>query len=223
MLEESLRLCRGRYLVGYPDLIENVDILASLRGSQQVMVDMVDRPEWVSRKMAEINQVWFEAYRRLYEIIRLEDGSSAFGAFRIWGPGKTAKLQCDASAMFGPDMFARFVVPVLTEQCAWLDHSIYHLDGKECLCHLDLLLSIPKLGAIEWTCDPSSLPGGDPHWYGLYRRILAAGKGVQAVGVGKEQLVPLLDAVGGKGMYILMYIPDLRTAEEIARLVEPYR
>ena len=43
-------------------------------------------------------------------------GGVVFGAFRIWGPGKTAKVQCDASAMFSPAMFEQFVVPALTEE-----------------------------------------------------------------------------------------------------------
>jgi hypothetical protein len=38
------------------------------------------------------------------EIIKLEDGSSfCLEAFRLWGPGKTAKVQCDMSAMFSAD------------------------------------------------------------------------------------------------------------------------
>ena len=72
--------------------------------------------------------------------------SSTFGAFGIWAPGKTAKLQCDASAMFSPDMFQRFVVPSLTEQCEWLDYSMYHLDGSQAMCHLDALLGIDAPG-----------------------------------------------------------------------------
>ena len=37
----------------------------------------------------------------------------------------------------------------------------------------------------------------------MYRRILDAGKSVQAVGVKPEEVVPLLDAVGGEGMYVM--------------------
>lgn len=87
----------------------------------------------------EITAVWFEAYQRIYDIIRLDDGSSTFGAFRLWGPGRTAKLQCDASAMFSPAMFRRFVAPSLTKQCEWLDHSLYHLDGTQALVQPDTL------------------------------------------------------------------------------------
>ena len=225
--EATLRACadlgRGRYTVGCPDLVENMDILAALRGSQPLLIDMIDRPGWVLEKLAEINQVFFEAYERIYEIIKLSDGSAVFGAFLLWGPGKTAKVQCDASAMFSPAMFERFVVPALAKQCEWLDNSMFHLDGAHCLCHLDALLAIDALDAIEWTPNPKVPSGGSPEWYDLYRRILDAGKSVQAVGVKPDEVVPLLEAVGGKGMFIMTSFGSEAEAEELARQVEPYR
>jgi ectoine hydroxylase-related dioxygenase (phytanoyl-CoA dioxygenase family) len=144
-------LSRGKYLVGFPDLIENVDVLCSLRGAQMLCLDFIDRPDWVEQKILEINEVWFSAYSRLYDLIKLEDGSSAFGAFYLWGPGKVAKVQCDSSVMFSPEMYQRFVLPALTAQCEWLDHSMYHVDGTQALRHLETLLVIEALDAIEWT------------------------------------------------------------------------
>jgi len=225
--EETLRECaalgRGKYLTGCPDLIENIDTLASLRETSTLLLDMIDRPEWVHEKLREINRAYFEAYERVYEIIKLEDGGAAFGAFRLWGPGKTAKVQCDAASMFSPAMFREFVVPSLTEQCEWLDYSMYHVDGKEELCHLDALLEIEALDAIEWTPNPDLPLGGDPRWFEMYRRILDAGKSVQAYFVRPNEIVPLLDAVGGKGIYILGIFRDEAQVESVLKDVEQFR
>lgn len=225
--EATLKACAelavGKYMVGCPDLCENIDILAALREPQNLLMDMIERPEWVEQKVAEINQVWFEVYQRIYDIIKLPDGSSAFGAFRLWGPGKTAKVQCDASAMFSPDMFRRFVVPSLNEQCQWLDNSLYHLDGTQAMCHLDALLEIESLDAIEWTPQAGIEGGGDPRWFDMYGKILDAGKSVQVVGVAPHQIEPLLDAIGAKGVYIMTGFPTVRDAEALMRTVEPYR
>jgi hypothetical protein len=121
-------------------------------------------------------------------------------------------------------MFLRFAVPALTEQCEWLDNAMFHLDGHQCLCHLDHLLAIEPLDAIEWTPDPTVPGGGSPEWYPLYRRILAAGKSVQAVGVELDEVMPLLDAVGGKGMYISVNSGGDRAAfERLMAQVERYR
>jgi hypothetical protein len=224
--EDILRQCaeraRGKYIVGCPDLIENMDALSSLRGAQTLCLDMLERPEWVEQKIREINGVWFEAYQRIYDIIKLDDGSSAFGAFYIWGPGKVAKLQCDASAMFSPELYDRLVAPALTAQCDWLDHSLYHLDGTQAMRHLDTLLSIAPLDAIEWTPQAGIETGGNKRWHDLYRRILQAGKSVQIVNVELDEVVPLLDAIGPKGVYMLIQFKDEHEAEQVRKLVEPY-
>jgi len=100
---------------------------------------------------------------------------------------------------------------------------MFHLDGHQCICHLDALLAIDALDAIEWTPDPTVPPGGDPEWYAMYRRILAAGKSVQAVGVQLNEVVPLLDAIGGKGMYVMTTFQTQAEAKALLKQVEPYR
>ncbi|MCP4167199.1 MAG: hypothetical protein GY759_15110 [Chloroflexi bacterium] len=214
---------KGKYLVGCPDLIENVDILSALRDPQILMMDMIERPRWVEQKVWEINEVWFEVYGRIYDIVKLEDGSSCFGAFRLWGPGKTAKLQCDASAMFSTAMFEHFVVPALTEQCRWLDHSMYHLDGTQAIRHLDSLLQIDALNAIEWTAQAGIEGGGHPRWYDMYRRILGAGKSLQVVGVDVDEVIPLLAAIGAQGVYIMTSFSSVAEAEDLLEQVDTYR
>src|ERR1035437_6313946 len=222
ILRHCAEAARGKYIVGCPDLIENMDVLSSLRGAQTLCLDMVERPEWVEQMTGEINEVWFAAYQRIYDLIKLEDGSSAFGAFYIWGTGKVAKLQCDASAMFSPRMYKRFVVPALTAQCEWLDHALYHLDGTQAMVHLDALLAIEPLDAIEWTPQAGIETGGHKRWHEMYRRILAAGKSVQVVNVEPDEVRPLLDAIGPKGVYLLIQFKDEGEAERVLKLVEPY-
>ncbi|MDR3455875.1 MAG: hypothetical protein P4N60_00395 [Verrucomicrobiae bacterium] len=220
---DILRQCadkaRGKYLATCPDLIENMDALSSLRGAQTLCLDLVERPEWVEQKIREINEVWFAAYQRIYDIIKLDDGSSAYGAFYVWGPGKVAKLQCDASAMFSPKMYRRFVQPSLTAQCDWLDHSLYHLDGTQAMVHLDALLEIAPLDAIEWTPQAGIETGGHKRWHELYRRILAAGKSVQVVNVEPGEVVPLLDAIGHRGVYLLIQFKDEQEVEQVLKSV----
>jgi hypothetical protein len=222
-LRECVELGRGKYLVGCPDLIENIDILAAMREPQCLLFDLVERPAWVEEKVREINEAFFEAYQRIYDVIRLPDGSSAFDAFRLWAPGKVAKVQCDASAMFSPEMFAQFVLPALTQQCEWLDFSMFHLDGHQCIQHLDLLLGIEALDAIEWTPDPQVPGGGSPEWYPMYRRILQAGKSVQAIDIKADEVEPLLDAVGPQGMYILTEPLSPPEVDRISEVASRYR
>ena len=203
VLEGLVGQSRGRYVVGYPDLIENLDTLAQLRNPQLLLMDLLERPDWVMARLAEINQAWFECYDAWWPLLRDPWGGAAFRAFDLWAPGKVAKVQCDFSCMLSADMFRRFIVPFLNEQCQWLDYSMYHLDGTQALHHLNALLEIESLDAIEWTPQAGMPGGGSPEWFDLYRRIKAAGKSVQAVGVKPEQVEPLVAAVGPEGLFII--------------------
>jgi hypothetical protein len=223
LIDEGLRRARGRYLVGIPDLIENIDTLAAMRGTERLLTDLIDRPGWVKERLAETNEAFFAAFGLMYDRVKDEQGGNAFAAFRIWGPGRTAKVQCDFSCMISPRMFREFVVPPLAAQCEWLDYSLYHLDGTQAVQHLDALLEIETLDAIEWTPQAGVPGGGSPRWYDLYRRIRAGGKSVQAVGVEIDEVVPLLDAVGPAGLFIITCAPDERAAERLLAAVEPYR
>jgi hypothetical protein len=184
-------------------------------------MDLIERPEWVEKSVWEINEAFFQSFDLLYEKIKDEEGGNTF-MFEIWGPGKTAKVQCDFSCMISVDMFKRFVVPALTAQCQWLDYPLYHLDGTNALQHLDTLLSIDPLKVIEWTPQAGQPGGGTPHWYDLYHRIRKGGKGVQAVGVTADEVIPLIEEIGPEGLYVKGTAPDQKTAEKVLEQVQQY-
>ncbi len=170
-----------------------------------------------------MNRIWFDVYERIRQRVADPWGGTTWACFRIWGAGRTAKVQCDSSAGFSPSMFRRFVVPALSEQCRWLDNSLYHLDGLQCIVHVDELLSIPELDAIQWTAGAGRPGGGDPSWYPLYRRIMAGGKGVMATAVLPHEVIPLLDAVGPRGLFIMVEAESEQQARALEEKVDAYR
>ena len=202
LIKKALHSSDGRYLVTVPDLVENIDTLAQLRGSQQCLMDLVERPDQVQTWLDQIGDAYIACYEHLWELLKDEWGGSAFYAFQLWGPGKTAKVQCDFCCMISPRMFRKFITPALTRQCAYLENAMYHLDGTQALPQLPNLLSIDGIKAIEWTPQAGLPGGGSPQWYGLYREIKAAGKSVQAIDVLPEEVLPLIDAVGPEGLFI---------------------
>ena len=223
IIDRGLEASKGRFLVGMPDLVENLDILASMRGTEPLLIDLIERPEFVKTRIKEINEVYFKVFDKIYEKIKDSHQGNAFAAFQIWGPGRTAKVQCDAAAMISPDMLAEFVIPALREQCRWLDYSMFHLDGTQCLQHLDLLLEIEELNAVEWTPQAGLPGGGSPKWYDLYHKILEAGKAVQAIGVAPEEVIPLFKEMGTEGMFVITRADSEKEARDLAAEVEKLR
>ena len=114
---------------------------------------------------------------------RWPSATSPSGAQAGWPSCRAISQVCSACAAS-----AASCEPFIREQCRWLDYSLYHLDGVAAVRHLDALLEIEELDAIQWTPGVGEPQGGDPRWYDLYRRIRAAGKSVMPCWVEVDEL-----------------------------------
>ena len=213
---------QGHYYVGMPDLMEGLDVLAAIKGTDKVLLDTVMQPEILEHQMQQINDIYFKVFDELYDIIR-EGDEMAFCYFSSWAPGKMSKLQSDISTMISVDDYRRFVQPFIREQCQKIDYTLYHLDGVGAMHHLDALLEIKELNAIQWTPGVGEPQGGSPKWYDLYKKILASGKSIMACWVTLDELRPLLDNIGGDGVHLEMDFHNEREVEQALRIIEEYQ
>ena len=223
--KELLKACKakanGHYFVGMPDLMEGLDVLAALKGTDRVLLDTVMQPEILEQQMQQINDIYFKVFDELYDIIR-EGDEMPFCYFSSWAPGKMSKLQSDISTMISQDDYRRFVQPFIREQCQKIDYTLYHLDGVGAMHHLPALLEIEELNAIQWTPGVGEPQGGSPKWYDLYKKILAGGKSVMACWVTLDELKPLLDHIGADGVHLEMDFHNEKEVEQAMRIVEEY-
>lgn len=207
----------GRALVSFPDLIEGLDTISSLVGTDELLLYLVDEPGHVHRFQDSLVDTYFEFHDRLYDIIADEHGGSCFSAFQTYGPGRTAKVQCDFSAMIGPAMFEEFAAPYLARQCARLDYSVFHLDGPCCTQHLDVLLGVSELNAIQWTPGAGQPSACDESYIPLYRKIRQAGKSCMIRGGTAKQARKLVEELGPEGLDICIGASSRQEADDIVR------
>ncbi|MCD6303120.1 MAG: hypothetical protein J7M15_06335 [Anaerolineae bacterium] len=194
--------------ISHSDIGGNLDILASFRTTQQLLLDLYDAPDEVERLVNEITEAWIRYYDVLDGIIRPGCPGTAPWA-PIWADGTTYMLQCDFSYMISPRMFERFVLPDLEACCEHLSHGFYHLDGPGEIPHVDLLLGIDRLRGIQWV--PGD--GNPPHheWLDLLGRIIEGGKLCQ-IYVAAESALEIVRHLGGKGF--MFTIMDSMSADE---------
>ncbi|WP_052881012.1 hypothetical protein [Kiritimatiella glycovorans] len=206
----------GRYVVTMPDLIEGLDTLAELFGTQELLMHLLDCPDDIHRLLDQLDDLYFEAYDPLAELIRREDGSVPYMAFNAWGPGRTAKVQCDFSAMISPDMYDEFVLPHIRRQCQRLDYAVYHLDGPDAIRHLDSVLTIPELNALQWEPGAGQPRTSDPVWWDrIWKKVYASGKSAFLHGAPIEQVEPFVKEFGTEGTLILTATEDEDTAKRL--------
>ncbi len=168
----------GLVQLGMTDIGGNLDILASYRPGEHLLMDLYDCPEVVERKTWETHAAWWRCFEALNGIIQ-----PAHPGYSAWTPLYSETpyymLQCDFAFMIGPEMFDRFARPELEASCRRLANPFYHLDGPGQLKHLDALLAIPELKGIQWVPGAGQPPLMDPCWLDVFRRIRAAGKRIQ--------------------------------------------
>jgi hypothetical protein len=83
----------------------------------------------------------------------------------------------DFSIMISTTMFEDIFLPGLIRECQFLDRSIYHLDGPGALRHLDCILSIPELDALQYV--PGAINEGCHKWVEVYHKAQSAGKAIE--------------------------------------------
>ncbi len=166
----------GNFILATTDIGGSMDVLASLRGAQELLLDLMLEPDRVLAMLERIDTAWEHVYSELDQRIRAggQEGTSAW--MGLWCPERWYPLQCDFSAMISPQDFERLVIPTLQRHCRFLDKSIYHWDGPGQIPHLDLLLDLPELDGIQWVPGSGNPQCEDPRWYPLYEKILSRGK-----------------------------------------------
>ena len=216
-IKRQTELANGEFLVGIPDLLEGVDILAAMRDPMEFCYDLIDQPDMIKKNLSVINGLYHRYFDAFHEISRDEDGN-CFTCFAVWGKGKTVKLQCDFAALMNPEQFREFVVPYLQDQARHYDRRLYHFDGPDALPHLDALLGIPEIDALQWTPGAGKAPMGDEKWFWIYDKARDYNKSLWFNLYGYadyKETVAMADRLvrryGDKGVYIIF--PELTKPE----------
>lgn len=194
--------------VGYTDLGGNLDILAALHTTTQLLVELYDAPEEVARLTRELTALWLEYFRQLEQLLApAQRGRTPWAA--IWAPAPCYMLQSDFAYMISPKMFERYVLPDLAACCDAIPYPFYHLDGKGQLRHLDLLLALPQLRGIQWIPGDGAPPPEE--WLPVLKKIRDAGKLCQLY-VSPTGAQTIVRELGGQGF--ALFIQQEMTAAE---------
>ncbi len=183
---------QGSVIMGMPDLGGILDVVAALVGSEELLFALIEEPEEVKRLVGEVQEAWHQAYNDFAEVLKPQGGYTDWS--QLFSSTPSYILQSDFSYMISPDMFSEFVMDSLKEDTRRLDHTIYHLDGVGALPHLDQLLTLPDLNAVQWVYGAGK--PGPMHWLDVYKKIADSGKQMMINGSAKDFL-GVLEVVHG--------------------------
>lgn len=208
--------CPGRYLLGTPDLGGSADVLLNLRGSSGLCVDAIDRPALVRDSIDALYPAWHRVFTELYRL-GLAGGGGLIHWLQIWSSRPYLIPACDFNFMIGPDEFTSLCLPDIARQAATVGRAVFHLDGPGAARHIDALLEVPEIQAIQFspgTGTPSALA-----WVEMFRQIQDRGRAVYIFAPAGEVLA-LADALRPEGLALA--VADTLTPAVLDQLAETF-
>jgi hypothetical protein len=138
---------------------------------------------------------------------------------QTWAPGSHYQMSCDFSAVLSPKLFREFILPEIRAYLKVNEYSVYHWDGPDAIKHLDNLLAIPEIDAIQWTQGEGQAPATDPRWIANYLRIQRVGKKLILPFVEIGEVETLLSHISSRGLMIRTRASSEEEARELLRKV----
>jgi len=176
LIEKQVERFNGEFLLENSHLGDALTCFSLMRGIEDLLIEIVEIPEIIIEKIDEFVSAWIKAHNLLYSIFKEKIPGDA--TWLIWAPGKTDACQCDFSTMISPKYFEKFVVYELDKMKNYLEYMVWHLDGPEEIKHLDILLSLPYIKAIQIVPGAGKPPCSSSLWLPVIERILKSGRGV---------------------------------------------
>lgn len=219
--EKLIARGEGKFIVGLTDLHPGGDHVAALRDPQNLAIDMIDNPDWVRKALSRSMPEYYAAYGVFYNMLR-----SAGMPITSWTPiihdGTFYIPSNDFSCMVSKRMFDDIFLPGIAQECKFYERSIYHLDGPGALRHLDSLLEIPELDAIQWICGAGN--ENYSRWIEVYQRIQQAGKGIQLM-CDISELDEVFETLRPEGVWFssISGIRDRETADKVVERISRWK
>jgi len=214
----ALDRCEGKFMVGYTDFHPGMDCVAAWRDTQSLCMDLYDYPDEVKQAIHLSIDEFQMVYDHFDAMLKARKQLSVTW-MEIPFFGKMHIPSCDFSAMISTDQFIEYCLPILQKEIKPMTNNIWHLDGKGCARHLDILLDVPEIHAIQWVQGDGNRP--IMQWVPLIKKIQAAGKSV-VVDLQVSELEDFISAVDPKGLLLCLPVDGEYEQREVIKRVEKW-
>ena len=160
---------------------------------------MFDNPDGVKR-LAELAIADFEIVFDHFDAMLKAKGQLSASWMGIPSFGKMHIPSCDFSSLISPEFFNEFGLPILEREVRSMTHNIFHVDGAGVAKHLDAILSVPEVHALQWVQGV-----GDDYpimqWTPFIKEYQA--KGIpMVIDLAKEDIEAFIDVMDPEGLFL---------------------
>lgn len=218
------RALRERYgdrlPVGQPILRGVSDMIAALRGSGQMILDLYDWPEHYRRLGRMCCDLLLSLIEEQHAVTGPFQGGYEIEQFSLWSRGPTIRIQEDASALVSPDLYVRFLQGEDRRLAAAFPYNLIHLHASS-LFILEQILDIKELRCIQINKDvgEATIEKELPFFKRVQtegRRLLIRGK------LDRDDLARLRSSLSPDGLYLQIVVETAQETETMRDYFEPW-
>ncbi len=203
----------GRYPVSHGAFVGPCDILGELRGHTQSILDIMEDPERAMRALWRATYAFDEVTAEIWKRLPLFHGGYFDGMYQLWSPGPIIRMQEDASGLYSPVLYRRFLQPVDRYLASRYAYSFIHLHSTSMFL-LDAFLEIEELKCFEINNDAIGPPLAEMVPY--FQMVQKARRPLLIRGaLAPEDARMLMGSLDPCGLYLLVVVKDQREAEAL--------
>jgi hypothetical protein len=206
----------GRFPVSHSAELGPTDLHALLRGHTQSLLDLIDSPDESEQILWNTAGMLRDFTEALWRRAPLFEVGYFDAQYSLWAPGPIVRMQEDATAVYSPRLYRRFVQPVDRMLAAHFACSFLHLHSTS-LFLLDEILEVDEVRCYEVNNDALGPPVAKlaPH----LQKIQARRKPLLVRGsFTPEELRLVMDSIEPRGLFLNIMVRDVAETEPLRRI-----
>lgn len=206
----------GRFPVSHSAELGPTDLHALLRGHTRSIMDLVDEPERAAEILWRLAEFFCQVQQEFWTHVPLFHGGYFDAQYSLWSPEPIMRLQEDATAVYSPALYRKFVQPVDRALAARFPCSFMHLHSTSMFL-LDAFIEIREIQCFQINKDAlgPSTAAMIPH----YRKVQTAGKPLLIRGsFSADEARLLLDSLDPRGLFLNIMVENIAGVEPLRPL-----
>lgn len=206
-------LAAGRFPISHAAEIGPTDLHAMLRGHTESLLDLMDQPENSACLLQRMGEIFCDVTEAVWKRLPLFYGGYFDAQYSLWAPNSIVRMQEDATAIYSPALYRRYVQPVDRMIARRFGSSFIHLHSTSMFL-LDAILEIEEIRCYEVNNDALGPPVAEmiPH----FRRIQQANRPLLIRGAfTPEELKLVTGSLDPRGLFLNVMVKNLREIDEL--------
>lgn len=203
----------GRFPVSHTPEAGPTDLHALLRGHTESLLDYSDAPEKSQELLFRMAEIFRDMTEQSWRRLPLFHGGYFDAQYSLWSPGPIIRMQEDATAVYSPRIYRRFVQPVDRWLACQFASAFIHLHSTSMFL-LDAILEIGEIRCYEINNDASGPPLRKLVPY--LQRVQKAGKPLLVRGsFTPEEMRLMMDSLEPRGLFLNVMVRDFAEIETL--------